>query len=147
MVKPSSRSQIPTKPGSSLSVGARAVSSRALGPARILTRKTLAVANAARDGLAGGGGAAFLMEERTAGEVLPDEPASASLAVSPSTQLAFTGPFTHRSHSTLCLTNVSYRQRVAFKIKSTAPKGRLAVKPCRLVGIEVIDFCVELCPV
>ncbi len=168
MVK-TSRSQIPTKPGFSLGdgagAGARTGFSRVLGPPRILTKHTLAVANANRDnrmasGAAnnlalvqlGGGGVAhrrvmatrtLFTEKRMAQEMLIRESSpSASLKVSPFTHLAFTGPFTHRSHSTLHLESVSERERVAFKIKSTAPKGRLAVRPCRSVwdGGHVTDF-------
>ena len=151
MVRPS---QIPTRSSSSA-----AVSSRALGPPRILSSRNLAAASgtafrSARDVFEDGEGnhgaaaatsssgrriaPAALLADRQAEaalEMLSSASAAPSpkkiLSVSPVSHLAFTGPFNHRSRSKALLTNHSEDQRVVYRVKSTAPKGRLAVKPFR----------------
>ncbi len=81
-----------------------------LGPARILSARTLTEANA--------------------GHVPPALLyAGSPLKFSCSSRLHFTGPFNHRTRSTITMTNESPVMRVAFKVKSTASKGRIAVKP------------------
>ena len=133
--------------------GVRAVSSRALGPPRILFKRDLPAASAARknaatdifsgeaaavDRMGHGGGVVYerreYLERYAAAEAAAAaRRAPAALVVSPSSALHFTGPFVHRSHAVLNLTNLSNEKRMAYRIKSTAPKGRLAVKPCRYI--------------
>lgn len=63
---------------------------------------------------------------RGASSALPPPP----LKVNPSGQVIFTGPFHRRSRSHVSLQNLSFTEALAFKIKSTAMKGQIAVHPC-----------------
>ncbi len=145
---------VPKLPASNTNVRGRAVSALALGPPRILGRQHLSRANKgavappdiflgeSAPGKVGAGrpinngvtaikARMFVEDNNLAMGHQSDVSPADVLVLSPNAHLAFTGPFSHRSRSKLLLTNASDSLRVAYKIKSTAPKGRLVVKPSR----------------
>ncbi|TRY64320.1 hypothetical protein TCAL_03571 [Tigriopus californicus] len=82
---------------------------------------------------------------RTSSGFLPPPP----LRINPPGHVVFRGPFHRKSRANVTLQNLSFTEALAFKIKSTAIKGQVAVHPCSGVinPQQSVEIQVTLTPV